>query len=164
MGTNYYLKRIPTEEDVNKMQTLLKEGEYADLEKTLAEEINKEIHICKCSCGWQTCFDHNWGDYWKPDRKSLEEWLSKPNYYIEDEYGEKITAEDFWKMVDERNANPKNHFTSLTYREWEIEHNGYISPLCIEGIKKCKKLFKVKPEDNDFSVDGLRFAVFSDFS
>ena len=71
MGTNYYLKRIPTEEEIAQCHKLLDERkiEYCDiyekpydtpfLEKVL-EEMTKEIHIGKLGGGWRFLFHtHN---------------------------------------------------------------------------------------------------------
>lgn len=124
-----------------------------------------KVHICKSSFGWQVVFDHNWGKYYQPNRKSLEKFLSEEGTWIEDEYGEKISFDDFWKMVDEHNANPRNNWTSKSYRKYEEETNGrYLGNYCDEHIRKCKQLFGIDSNgESDFTVDGLRFAVYSCF-
>lgn len=70
MGTNYYRKNIPTEEDLKKMHRLIDEGklesrrgyfgeEESESVADVIEDCTKEVHICKMSYGWLTCFDHN---------------------------------------------------------------------------------------------------------
>lgn len=171
MGTNYYrIKEIPIkkrEELHEKLDLLLNRNITEDeFEHILESEMSKhEVHICKFSFGWQVGFDHNWGKYYQPNRKSLEKFLLEPNTWIEDEYGAKIYFDDFWKMVDEHNANPKNNWTSKSYRKYEEQTNGrYLGNYFDEDIRKCKQLFGIDSNgESDFTVDGLRFAVYSDF-
>lgn len=185
MGTNYYRVRIPSEREIYRMHQMIDDRMFEskrgcwDLDtgkeikgvtcvQDLIEDCTSRIHICKMSFGWKTCFDHNWGKYYRPSRKSLDKFLRAPYTYIEDEYGEVIDVDEFWKLVDERDHTPRSNgrppLTSKLYND-EHEENGESREYpCREDIKKCKEMFKVNPEDNDFEVDGLRFAVFSDFS
>lgn len=172
MGTNYYRVKPISKEDREELHKKLDEVlDVRGRDYILTEEIEKvknesEVHICKSSCGWQVNFDHNWGKYYQPNRKSLEEFLSEPGTWIEDEYGEKISYDDFWKFVKEHNENPRNSWTSESYRKWEEETNGRRFPnYCFDDIQRCKLLFGIDSNGgNDFTVDGLRFAVYSDFS
>lgn len=172
MGTNYYrIKEIPKEKR-KKLHDLLDDVldnrcqniEFENAIKDIEEE--RYTHICKSSVGWQICFDHNWGKYYQPNRKSLEEFLSEEGTHIEDEYGEKISYEDFWNMVKKHNGNPHNSWTSKSYEEHERRNGRYYNPIrCTEDIDKCHTMFGVDCNgENDFAVDGLRFAVYSDFS
>ena len=171
MGTNYYRIKPITEEQRQelhkKLDTVLdNRGQKWDLEEAL-EIIEREhqTHICKSSCGWQICFDHNWGKYYKPNRKSLEAFLSEKGTWIEDEYGEKISYEDFWDMVEKHNGNPHNSWTSKSYEEYERNNGRTYPKYCSEFIEKCKQAFGIDSHgETDFTVDGLRFAVYSDFS
>lgn len=164
MGTNYYAKRIPSEEEIKKMQAALDDRDWLELWRT-SSDAEHEIHICKFSCGWQVNFDHNEGKYYRPSRASLEEFLSSPNIKIFDEYGESITPEAFWKQVDEHNANPRNDWVSKTYNRWEkLAHPEYTHyPPEAHQVEFCRNEFGVEPEDWDFEVDGLRFSVATDF-
>jgi len=83
-----------------------------------------------------------------------------------DENGTTYTPEEFWNEIDTWNANPRNHFVSRTYREWErVAHPDWdLSDYFNEDRVKCLKMFNIIPECNDFEVDGLRFAVYTDFS
>lgn len=175
MGTNFYRKYIPTEEDLQNMHKLIDERKfeskwdvdeenYKDSLERYLKHFTEEIHICKRSCGWQVSFDHNWGKYYFPCREELESFLLEPHTIIVDEYGDQYTPQQFWRETDEWNANLRHDWTSKTYREWEYKQGYPVMPLCKDDIKRCKELFNVEPEDNDFTVDGLRFSVFSDFS
>lgn len=170
MGTNYYrIKEIPKEkrkklhnllDDVlnNRCQSIELENAVKDIEE------EHYTHICKSSCGWQVCFDHNWGKYYQPNRKSLEAFLSEEGTYIENEYGDKLSYEDFWDMVEKHNSNPHNSWTSKSYEEYERNNGRTYPKYCSEVIEKCKQAFGIDSNgETDFTVDGLRFAVYSDF-
>lgn len=111
MGTNYYRRRIPTEKEREELHTLLDEcmdGVTPDYEfRERFGQINEAVHICKTSCGWQVCFDHNWGKHYQPSRKELERFLSEPGTFIEDEYGDRFTPEEFWEIVEKHNSHER---------------------------------------------------------
>lgn len=169
MGTNYYRKRIPTEAEREELHTLLEEyldGVTPDYEfREKLEQINEKVHICKMSYGWQVCFDHNWGKYYQPNRKDLERFLSEPGTVIEDEYGERFRSEEFWDIVEKHNSCERNKWTAMTYRLWEESRGNYCPSYSEDDIRKCESIFGVQCQgETDFCVDGLRFAVYSDFS
>lgn len=181
MGTNFYLRKRITDDfkqvlttnicKIIKNVTTNSIDNVSDTVKEFIDDNCKKIHICKRSAGWQICFDHNNGMYWTPSRKSLEEWTSNPEYGIYDEYGEELTYDEFWEMVDAWNKHPNNTWTSESYEQYERE-NGMpdyglrdweINDKQREA-ENVKKLFGVEAEGYDFAVDGLRFATFTDFS
>lgn len=166
MGTNYYRKRIITEEDKKVLHELIDEDKFIsyDTDDPKASVNNyfhylmEEIHICKISCRWQVCFDHNWGKYYQPNKASLDAFLREENTIIEDEYGRQYTPDKFWEVVNKHNSDPRHYLTAEnspekpSLRYWT------------EDIAKCRKMFGVNPIATDFGVDGLRFAIYSDFS
>lgn len=179
MGTNYYRKPILTKERKQRLHDLIEQKKfYSDYDEENDPEssvtnmigwLDKGVHICKMSCGWYTCFDHNWGKYYQPNRKSLEEFLSEPGYEIVDENNEKYTPEEFWEKVDTRDACTKRDGTPLWdmagYEEWEMQQNpNYIPYHCYDDRNKVRTTFGIECDSDDFKVDNLRFAVFSDFS
>lgn len=166
MGTNYYRIRIPTEDDRENLHKKLddfidckiQEYEFRDE----LEAICEEVHICKISCGWKVLFDHNWGKYYKPCKKELNEFLNAPNTVIEDEYGERFTPEEFWDIVKEHNSSRNNKWTSKSY---SLSRKNSYDCYSRERRERCIELFNIDPGyESDFFVDGLRFATFSDFS
>ena len=166
MGTNFYRKKLPTIEEKETLHKLIDKGDLDSLSYKL-NEYTEAIHLCKRSAGWLIAFDHNNGKYYQPNRKSLEEFLNEPNTTIVDEYGETYTPKDFWEMVDEWNSSRPDLWNGDTYREWEIkEHNKALPDYCSVDREKVKRLFNidVPNKGTDFSVDGLRFNVFTDFS
>lgn len=165
MGTNYYRKRKATAEEKQKMIELINHNQIEEL-ASLVNNINTEIHICKCSYGWKTLFDHNNGEYYELSRKSLEDFLNEPNTYIINEYGVKYTADEFWDIVNTHDNNEHNKFTAKSYKEYCLANNIYTEPTnTFSGlIKNFNAIFGFTPEYTDFDVDGIRFAVFTDFS
>ena len=161
MGTNFYCKRIPTQEQLNSIAKLVVSKQIDEAIDKL-NEANERIHICKCSCGWQVGFDHNNGEYYQPTRKSLEEFLSQPDIVIFDEYNNEYTYDEFWKEIDEHNANPRNTYDSKKFTQ-EITISDNSSYICSSDIRKVKELFDIDTSYNDFYNGGLRWIVFSDF-
>ena len=161
MGTNFYCKRIPTQEQLNSIAKLVVSKQIDEAIDKL-NEVNEKIHICKCSCGWQVGFDHNNGEYYEPTRKSLEEYLSQPGMVIIDEYNNEYSYDEFWKEIDEHNANPRNIWDSKKYMQ-EITISDNSSYVCLPDIRKVKELFDIDTSYNDFYNGGLRWVVFSDF-
>ena len=161
MGTNFYCKRIPTQEQLNSIAKLVVSKQIDEAIDKL-NEANERIHICKCSCGWQVGFDHNNGEYYQPTRKSLEEFLSQPGMVIFDEYNNEYTYDEFWKEIDEHNANPHNTWDSKKFTQ-EITISDNSSYICLPDIRKVKELFDIDTSYNDFYNGGLRWIVFSDF-
>lgn len=171
MGTNYYRIKPITEEQRQKLHKKLdnvldNRSQKWDLGEAL-ETIEKEhqTHICKSSCGWQVCFDHNWGKYYQPNRKSLEEFLSEEGTWIENEYGYRFDYDEFLDFVKRHNENPHNKWTSESYRKYEESIGNYYHHCGYDRIRDCEQFFGVNCNgEADFEVDGLRFAVYSDFS
>ena len=161
MGTNFYCKRIPTQEQLNSIAKLVVSKQIDEAIDKL-NEANERIHICKCSCGWQVGFDHNNGEYYQPTRKSLEEFLSQPGMVIFDEYNNEYTYDEFWKEIDEHNATPRNTYDSKKFTQ-EITISDNSSYICSSDIRKVKELFDIDTSYNDFYNGGLRWIVFSDF-
>ena len=161
MGTNFYCKRIPTQEQLNSIAKLVVSKQIDEAIDKL-NEVNEKIHICKCSCGWQVGFDHNNGEYYQPTRKSLEEFLSQPGMVIIDEYNNEYSYDEFWKEIDEHNANPRNIWDSKKFTQ-EITISDNSSYICLPDIRKVKELFDIDTAYNDFYNGGLRWIVFSDF-
>ena len=161
MGTNFYCKRIPTQEQLNSIAKLVVSKQIDEAIDKL-NEVNEKIHICKCSCGWQVGFDHNNGEYYEPTRKSLEEFLLQPGMVIIDEYNNEYSYDEFWKEIDEHNANPHNTRDSKKYMQ-EITISDNSSYICLPDIRKVKELFDIDTSYNDFYNGGLRWIVFSDF-
>ena len=150
MGTNFYLCHVPTVKEHIEMQELLAKKQYEALKEKI-EKVTHQYHIGKRSCGWQFLFEA--GIYgstknpWSNNLQSLKEWLSKPEYIIQDEYGDVFTPEQFWNEISKcLYNNPKEYINGRQYYE-ECRKRG--ESCCFD--------------DGEFtSSDGLRFSM-SDF-
>ena len=107
MGCNFYLKTASCNTCGNKPQGL---------------------HLGKSSYGWAFHFQYNGGQFYK-NVEEMKEWLKDKE--IENEYGESVTHEEFWKMVYEKQK--------------DLEHS------MKEGIKKYG-------EQYGFIIDGYIFS------
>ena len=131
MGTNYYWRPLITEEEREKLlektknvKTLqeIKDFIYNDILK----ERESEVHIGKSSCGWQFLFylgirKYTCGQSLK--KEDIDKWFRSG--IIVDEYGDEISVDDFWKLVDtKKNAmdydqyykkNPKDAYYCRGY-------------------------------------------------
>lgn len=121
MGTNYYVRKAIRPSAIKKLKDLVNERDIYDgvLQEALDEY--KEIHIGKSSAGWQFCFDHNNGKYYKKTYESINSFLRnviKEGGHLVTEYGEDVSVDDFWNMVRAK----KEGFDANTYylRESEI--------------------------------------------
>lgn len=111
MGTNYYTRRNICE--------------HCDR--------HNEIHLGKSSGGWQFSFQYNGGEYYKsvPEMKA---WLEDKQIW--NEYGEEVTREQFWEMVDTKQSNPSNlnHYEECRKKygtkEYELLIDGYSFTNC----------------------------------
>lgn len=120
MGTNYYLRYIPKEEDLLK----IKEQDstlYQILKKEIDDRgVADEIHIGKQSYGWQFAFqiggvstggldiekgeDCNRQNAYTLIREHIDN-----GYELVDEYGEKVPINEFIALVDSKTATI-NHY------------------------------------------------------
>ena len=113
MITNYYLKRIPTEEEIAQCHRLLDERKIDSddlcdekydsscLESVFAK-ITERIHLGKYSDGWRFLFRTNSKLYGKSIRACLDYINGSQKsglWRLMDEYGRTVTIEEFEKWV-----------------------------------------------------------------
>lgn len=94
MGTNYYAIPRITNDKKESICEFVQEDNF-EMAKALMPD---KIHIGKKSCGWRFIFNHHDWYYYKPSLSDLKLFLSK--CIIIDEYGDKITNDEFWKLVE----------------------------------------------------------------
>lgn len=141
MGTNYYMERKLSYKDKQTAMRLLKEDKVNDLISHLCD-VNEMVHIGKCSIGWKFLFNHNNNEFYASTRESIDEFLHNEEYILKDEYGECMSVDDFWKMVD----NHQNQLDGDTY-----------------DMQDDTRMFKVA--DYEYTTaEGLRFSTSTDFS
>jgi hypothetical protein len=61
----------------------------------------ERIHLGKSSAGWAFNFQLNGGKFYK-NIQEMREWLSDKKIW--NEYGEEVTHEKFWQMVENKQA------------------------------------------------------------
>lgn len=113
MSTNYYLKRIPTKEEIAQCHKLLDERKIEDDDvlneeygtpylEAIQEKITEKIHIGKKSCGWRFLFQIH-KDLYNKSIQSCIEFLKIQTetgaWRLIDEYGKTISIEDFESLV-----------------------------------------------------------------
>lgn len=160
MGTNFYCKQIPTEEQYKEMQEALTNRQLEKLRK-LIDHAQKEYHIGKRSGGWQFLFaPHiklrsgfpNSGDIvspWENTLESIKEFLARPDVEIYDEYGDRFTPEGFWKEINYCLYNDPN--TCINGEQYYKNYPNHHNPIFSEAT--------------EFTTDeGLRFSTDEDFS
>ena len=165
MGTNYYMKRIPTEDDIQKITELTKQRMFDELQEYV-NEMNANIHIGKRSGGWKFLFNHQDGKYFDPQyQESLKAWLNEPHYRIVDEYGEEFTFEEFWQMTRDWDSHPNNNWDDSAYAKYEREQGNwfYNSACSVDEAERIFRRFGVRPVYHDFWLDGLRYSTSTEF-
>ena len=116
MGTNIYMRRIPTAEQKEELKRMLKQqyedtvasidrdegldSAYADwslsdeIEKT-RKQIYEEVHIGKRSYGWKFLFAPN-SQHYEETKESILKFIHRYGWLLLDEYGKKIDPDRFW--------------------------------------------------------------------
>lgn len=102
---------------------------YYTITKTCPTCGNKPdgIHLGKSSVGWQFSFQYNGGQYYK-SVSEMKEWLK--NKQIETEYGEIVSQEVFWKMVESKQNRKNQNHAEYAKREYP---NSSHKELIIDG-------------------------------
>lgn len=160
MGTNFYLRR-KLDEDTKKVLKQYVDTSNIDMIEEILKDY-KEIHIGKRSYGWKFLWDAHYFKYFKPNKKSLFEWLKSGDIY--DEYGEKFTFNQF--INDELKGSIDK---GCDIQQYAMEDPKYVCYDNSESIDKFKQETKVKkyPTINkygEFYINNLRFTVYEDFS
>lgn len=102
MGMNYYTrtKKCPT-----------------------CENKPEGIHLGKSSAGWQFSFQYNGGQYYK-NVEEMRAWLADKE--IEDEYGEPVSHEKFWEMVEEKQKTAKLNHAKMMHKDYPSHEGEYV--------------------------------------
>ena len=206
MGTNYYAHIIPTKERKDYIKKLVDENNFREMEDVIHETYGKRgqhninggvVHLGKKSGGWKFLWEANHffvdeGEYdmeekkWIPNivthklydltRNSIMEFCRRDDVEIYDEYGEKMTPEEFFDEAfdDDSLWNGKPKLDSLSYHQTLLEKgcddntpSYYMYRDNLRGTQeKWAKLGYTftEPFQSDFYSDGLRFSIFEDFS
>lgn len=123
MGVNIYAKLGHVNFDLywNHIKKSVKERNLKELKDIINSIEQKEkdntIHIGKCSRGWKFLFNHNNWKYYDYTRESIDRFL-RACESLEDEYGNKISVDEFWKNYVDSHASG---FNGETYHLYERE-------------------------------------------
>ena len=145
MGTNFYARRIPTQEEVAALHKHIDEvaaGVYSISSMIEEIEIVNDIHLGKRSAGWQ----FNWEshpEYYSDNLESIKEFLSRDDIVIVDEYNTKFSLEEFLN----------EEIGYCLYNDPEKYING--SQYYEKYEKGCQPVWSIKEWTSE---DGLRFS------
>lgn len=186
MGTNYYARIIPKEEDKQKLKKAIDDNDFSVIESMVAEMYNPlneythkggEIHLGKSSCGWKFLWNSNIHEYcdgyfddsnhfipvykyWKPyepTKEGITTFVMKEDVIIYDEYGE---VQDKQKFLDfafnKEGIDGKEYQTNPKYNAGTRWAESY------DSLRRFISL-GFKPEYREFYSDGLRFSTSIDF-
>lgn len=156
MGTNIYLRKIVSKEEIEETKRKLKEmadgvKSIDDLEDVISflqvecDGHEKEIHICKISYGWQLLFQANENLYectWNAMTDYIIQAIDSGEWEMIDEYGDAYSLDDL-------NEDLEKHKDGFN-------HDSYV-----ERMRKIGEF----PDDGgiEFISDGLRWSRY-DFS
>lgn len=190
MGTNFYARIIPKEEDKQKLIDAINNNQYNVIED-LASELYGDrneythkgnvIHLGKRSGGWKFLWNPNVIRYSSDDyldenkqyicvykydyvypltKQGITDFCNREDVIITDEYGIIYDPKDFLKMAF--SWGEPNGLTSKEYQE-NPKYNAPPYFGCKRENEKWENLgFKV--EYYDFESDGLRFSTSINFS
>lgn len=178
MGTNFYAIIPVKKRFTDKLREL---ADRLDSDTTyvyeadndlynLKEELSKlVVHLGKRSGGWVFDWDGNNMEYYVPNLKSIKNFIDTSGAQIVDEYQHPYTWNEF--INDELGDIlyvKSGAMTGKEYYEKFPEHRcGYYREYdkAISMYKKFAKDEFIDPKYHDFiTKDGLRFALFTDFS
>lgn len=156
MGTNIYLRKIVSKEEMEETKRKLKEmadevksiDDIRDVISFLQVECagyDKDIHICKISYGWKLLFQANENLYdctWDSMTDYIRRAIDSGEWEMEDEYGNSYSLDDLKEDLESH----KDGF----------DHDSY--------VKRIRKIGEF-PDDGgiEFISDGLRWSRY-DFS
>lgn len=160
MGTNFYLRKKLSDKEKAKLYSYIDNEDW----DSLKESIPEKIHIGKRSAGWKFLWNANKFKYFKPNKKSLMEFLKSGQ--IINEYGEEFTFDQF---INGEIANFINMGWDM--ETYCIEENSsykytmYKYTMPIEKRIDFENIYKVKVNQyGEFYIGKLRFTTFDEFS
>lgn len=176
MGTNYYLKKLPSKERKEELIEAVKKDDVSTIRNLTNDMYNNLIHLGKSSIGWQFNFNPNYELQFNSEtggilisytfpltREGIDKFIRQDGYIIVDEYEEDsmiptITPDEFWKMVD-RKKNDIVEMNDETNYYWEND----MKKKYINFLKKDYPNGNYS-YNNSFVNDSLRFSYHTEFS
>lgn len=144
MGTNIYLRKIVSKEEIEETKRKLKEmaddvKSIDDLEDVISflqvecEGYDNDIHICKISYGWQLLFQANENLYectWESMTDYIRRAIDSGEWELEDEYGNAYSLDDLKEDLEKH----KDGFDHDSYVERMRKIGNYPYDCFIEFI------------------------------
>ena len=179
MGTNYYARIIPQEEDKQKLINAINNNQYDIIENLTSELYGRRnqytckgsvIHLGKRSGGWKFLWNPNIIKMWSSEyeefvidyvypltKEGIKNFVMRKDVIIQDEYGHTIGKEGFLNMAF---TWCLDGLDSKSYEETKEPIERHHESL--EIINKWKEL-GYRVEYYDFYNDNLRFSSSTDF-
>ncbi len=150
MGTNFYYKIPLKKREIEELKSCITEDpELKELQGMIyLYTKDRVVHLGKRSAGWQFLWNLNEEEYYKPNLASIKEFLESKKGWVEGEYGDRFTIEQFFEdEIGDWLYHDENHHNAISY------HKAHPDEYCY-GI----------PGNDEFESDGLRFSKHSEFS
>ena len=191
MGTNFYARIIPREEDKQKLIDAINNNQY-DVIENLASElygrrddysgVGNEIHLGKRSDGWKFLWNPNVIKVWDSEacdyaynyvypltKEGITNFVMREDVIIIDEYGEQQDPKEFLEMAF--SWGEPDGYTGKTYEESHKEESGYKNYYWSNKYQRSMHSENDEMwfdlgyivEYYDFESDGLRFATSVNF-
>lgn len=120
MGTNYYARRIPTEEEIKRIKKAIDDNDYDEIKYLVNDIYGRphpdyteggkfkwgEIHLGKISTGWKFLWNPNWYCYPKghTEAEQISETTTRYHYVVDDKYNAvkiyDLTKESIKALID----------------------------------------------------------------
>ena len=191
MGTNFYARIIPKEEDKQKLIDAINNNQYDVIENLTSElygrrndysGVGNEIHLGKRSGGWKFLWNPNVIKVWDSEacdyaynyvypltKEGITNFVMREDVIITDEYGKQQDPKEFLEMAF--SWGEPGGYTGKTYEESRKEESSY------RNYYWSKKYQRSMHSENDemwfdlgyiveyydFESDGLRFATSVNF-
>lgn len=124
MGTNFYARIIPKEEDIKRVHRIIDDyltGNTLEIDDDILKDTVQKIHLGKRSSGWQFLWQAN-PKYYQDNLESIKEFLSRDDVIIYNEYEERFTLEKFLdKEIGYCLYNDPEYF--MNGRQYAKKHN-----------------------------------------
>ena len=136
MGTNIYLRKIASKEDIEETKRKLKEmadgvksiDDMRDVISFLQDEYDryeKEIHICKISYGWKLLFqanEHLYDCTWESMTDYIRQAIDSGEWEMIDEYGNAYSLDDLKEDL-EKHKDGFDHDSYYAYLRMKGEYH-----------------------------------------
>lgn len=149
MGTNFYYKIPLSKREIQDLKDSITEdpslSTFEDLAVIYTDK--KVIHLGKRSYGWQFLWNYNDGDFYKDNLESIIKFLREEGGWIENEYGEKFTIDQFFNEIQDCLYKDENHCDATSYH-----------------LKHPEEPYHEDSSKHEYQSSGLRFSRHSEFS